>query len=254
MANQQQKRRRKRYAPGSSYAGDVRPTGVLGFLGGTRMIQVVFIIMALALAAGGLVGILSRNRSPNPTAQNDNFAVPDDYETPSATGEPDDEIAVKSFAAPPEMTIDTEKQYVAIIQTELGDIEVELFAAEAPATVNNFVFLAGKDFYDGLTFHYVEQGFTANAGDPACTASNAACRGDGGPGYELDQAPAGPFEIGTLGMINGSQFFIALTGSEAVQSQFEAEATAFGQVISGFDVAEQLSARDTIESIKIEVQ
>jgi cyclophilin family peptidyl-prolyl cis-trans isomerase len=252
MANQQQKRRRKRYAPGSSYAGDVKPTGVLGFLGGTRMIQIIFIIMALALAAGGLVGILSRNQSTNTTTQNDNFAFPDDSETPSATGEPDD-VVVKSFPDAPEMTIDTGKQYVAIIQTELGDIRVELFAAEAPATVNNFVFLAGEDFYDGLTFHYVEQGFTANAGDPACTAGNATCRGDGGPGYELDQAPAGPFETGTLGMINGSQFFIALTGSDAVKSQFEAEATAFGQVVSGLDVAEQLSVRDTIESIKIEV-
>ncbi len=250
MAKQQPKRRRKRYQPGSAYAGDVRPPGFLGFLSSTRMIQVIFIVMALALAAGGLVGVLRRTTSGSSSAD-DPFAFPTDEGTPAATATADEGAQVKTYPGPPDMTIDTAKRYVAIIKTEHGDIEVELYAEQAPKTVNNFVFLAKDGFYDGLTFHYVEEGFSANAGDPACTVENTSCRGDGGPGYELDEDAAGSFEKGTLGMINGSQFLFALSGSEAVTSKFEEETTPFGQVISGLELLDQLKVRDVIESIEI---
>lgn len=116
---------------------------------------------------------------------------------------------------------------------------MQLDAAAAPQTVNNFVFLARDGFYDGLAFHYVAPGFSAQAGDPTS-------HGGGGPGYELEQEAPGRFEPGMLGMVNGSQFFIALTDAEQFQ-QF----TPFGRILSGFDLAEQISVGTTIRTIEI---
>ncbi|MEX0785770.1 MAG: peptidylprolyl isomerase [Dehalococcoidia bacterium] len=249
MAKQQQKRRRRKYQAGSAYAGDVKPTGILGFLGSALMIRAIFIGMALALGVGGGYAIFAGNLfQGTPTA--DNFVVPDD----NATAEPtsvNDPVEVRQYSSPPPMTIDTARSYLATIRTPLGDIEVELLDDQAPATVNNFVFLAEDGFYDGLTFHQVSAGFAAQAGDPACKADAAAsaCRGDGGPGYEL--APDGTGEVGegSLSMANGSQFFIALSGSQ----DFGGYAP-FATVVSGLDVAEQLVQGTQIESIDIQEQ
>lgn len=131
----------------------------------------------------------------------------------------------KQYDAPPAMQIDPNKNYTAIFKTEHGDIVVDLFAREAPVTVNNFVFLARQGFYDSTTFHRVINGFMAQGGDP--TAS-----GRGGPGYSFNDEPGalklqhdGP---GVLSMANagantnGSQFFIThgptphLNGKHAV--------------------------------------
>ena len=76
------------------------------------------------------------------------------------------------------MIIDPQKSYTATIQTEKGDIVLELFAKDAPITINNFVFLACKGYYDGVTFHRVIPGFVAQGGDPTGT-------GAGGPGYTI---------------------------------------------------------------------
>ncbi|MBN1246594.1 MAG: peptidylprolyl isomerase, partial [Anaerolineae bacterium] len=73
------------------------------------------------------------------------------------------------------MQIESQKYYVATIVTEKGEITVELYAAQAPVTVNNFVFLAREGFYDDTTFHRVIPGFMAQGGDPTGT-------GTGGPG------------------------------------------------------------------------
>lgn len=77
------------------------------------------------------------------------------------------------------MTIDPTKTYTAMIKTNRGDIELDLFAAEAPRTVNNIVFLARDGYYDGLTFHRVIPGFMAQGGCPHGT-------GTGGPGYKFE--------------------------------------------------------------------
>ena len=94
-------------------------------------------------------------------------------------------------------------------------------------------------------------GFSATAGDPACSvdAPQGLCRGDGGPGYEIEDDAAGEFSAGTIGMANGSQFFIALSDSD----QFEGFAS-FGTVTSGLDVAERLVTNSQIESIDILIQ
>jgi cyclophilin family peptidyl-prolyl cis-trans isomerase len=246
MARQQTKKRRKRYQPGSAYAGDVRPTGVLGIIGGSGTMKAVFFVMALALAGGGLYGIFNTGVFGNNQDNLAGFNVPDDLQpTGTPSGEPTP--AGKQYAVAPSMTIDTTKTYTATITTELGDIQVQLDAAAAPQTVNNFVFLARDGFYDGLTFHYVSQGFSAQAGDPTG-------QGSGGPGYELPHEASGDFDAGTVGMANGttpgqnsgSQFFIALTASD----QFDTF-TPFGRVVSGLDVAEQLAIGTTIESVQI---
>ena len=248
MPKQQSKRRRKQYEPGSAYAGDVRPTGILGFISGAGMIRFIFIGMALALAIGGAATIFGGNlfRSTNHA---NNFVLPDD--NPDATAAPPSEIEVVQYAVPPPFTIDPALSYEATIRTELGDIVVELLAVDAPEAVNNFVFLAEDGFYDGLLFHHVASGFSATAGDPACTTatSNSFCLGDGGPGYDLNESAPGEITAGSLGMANGSQFFIALNDS----SQFDGFAP-FGTVVSGLDVAELLVANTGIQGIDIRVQ
>jgi len=246
MANQQTKKRRKRYQPGSAYAGDVRPAGILGVIGGAGMMKGVFFVMALALAGGGFYGIFNTGVFGSAHENTAGFNLPPDRRpTPMPSGDPTP--VRQQYAAAPAMTIDASKTYTATITTELGDIEVQLDAAQAPQTVNNFVFLARDGFYDGLAFHYVAQGFSAQAGDPTG-------RGEGGPGYELPQEGTGDFAPGTVGMANGSapgqnngsQFFIALTAAD----QFSAF-TPFGRVSSGLDVAEGLVIGTKIQSIEI---
>lgn len=256
MAKRQTKRRRKRYQPGSAYAGDVRPTGVLSLFSDPRTIRAVFILMALALAAGGLATVLGRGVLRGGGSDPGDFVLP--TAEVSTTPQPDDGTGVKQYDGPPAMSIDLEAGYVATIRTDLGDIEVELLVEEAPETVNNFVFLARDGFYDGLTFHHVVEGFSATAGDPDCTAQNPTCRGDGGPGYTIpDESNDVAFEAGVLGLATrpdtlnsgGSQFFIALDESE----QFD-PFTAFGRVVSGLEVAEQLAGGTEIQTIEIQEQ
>src|ERR1035438_2188830 len=93
-------------------------------------------------------------------------------------------MASKQYSAQPQMQIDPKKHYNAVFHTEIGDFQVELFAAQAPVTVNNFVFLAREGFYNNTTFHRVIGGFMAQGGDPEGT-------GTGGPGYKFrDEAGA----------------------------------------------------------------
>jgi peptidylprolyl isomerase len=147
----------------------------------------------------------------------------------------------KTYAAPPPMTIDVNKKYFATIKMDIGDIKLELFAKDAPVTVNNFVFLARDHFYDGVTFHRVIPGFVAQAGDPTAT-------GRGGPGYTIkDEVNSHQFLDGTLGMAKtaapnsaGSQWFI----DYAPQPGLDGGYTAFGQIVSGRDVLDKIAPRD----------
>ncbi len=159
----------------------------------------------------------------------------------AASGEPgDDGAIVRSYAAPPELTIDPSAGYEAVIRTERGDIRLELLADEAPGYVNNFVFLARNRFYEGLTFHRVVPGFVAQAGDPTAT-------GFGGSGYGLpEERNALPFEAGVISMakagsfVDGAQFFITLAPTPGLAGNF----TVFGRVTAGMDVLQALTPRD----------
>ena len=117
-------------------------------------------------------------------------------------------MRVKSYAKQPDQTIDPSKTYTATIETTAGTMTAELFPSEAPTTVNNFVFLAREDFYDGVIFHRVIHDFMIQGGDPTGT-------GTGGPGYKFNDEPVKrKYRRGTLAMANagpntnGSQFFI----------------------------------------------
>lgn len=108
----------------------------------------------------------------------------------------------------PAMQIDSKKVYSAVLSTSEGDIAIALHADKTPVTVNNFVYLANKGFYDSTIFHRVINGFMIQGGDPEGT-------GRGGPGYRFDDEPfEGEYKAGVLAMANagpntnGSQFFI----------------------------------------------
>ena len=153
----------------------------------------------------------------------------------------------KTYSAPPPMTIDTDRQYFATIETEKGNLELELFARDAPMTVNNFVFLAGEGFYNGTTFHRVIPGFMAQGGDPTGT-------GTGNPGYFFaDEFSQHTHIAGALSMANsgpntnGCQFFITYTP----QHQLDGKHSVFGQLVEGMDVLEKLENGDIIKEIVI---
>jgi len=108
----------------------------------------------------------------------------------------------------PKMSIDSTKKYTAVMKTSAGEIEMELFADKTPITVNNFVTLAKKKFYENVIFHRTIKGFMIQGGDPTGT-------GSGGPGYKFDDEKfEGEYTRGTVAMANagpntnGSQFFI----------------------------------------------
>jgi peptidyl-prolyl cis-trans isomerase B (cyclophilin B) len=149
----------------------------------------------------------------------------------------------------PEMQIDTNKKYMAEIETNKGVIELELFPNHAPKTVNNFVFLAKEGFYDGISFHRVISNFMIQGGDP--TGSGA-----GGPGYSFeDEVADNPLthERGVISMANagpntnGSQFFI----THSPQPHLNGKHTVFGKVVSDQNVIDSIQQGDKMEQVKI---
>ena len=149
----------------------------------------------------------------------------------------------KQYPRPPQMQIDPNKRYFATFHTNRGDFTAELFARQAPVTVNNFVFLARDGFYDGVTFHRVIKGFMAQGGDPTGT-------GTGGPGYkfadergalELKHDSAGILSMANAGPnTNGSQFFITFGPTPHLNGKHGV----FGQVTQGMDVVNSIRERD----------
>lgn len=148
----------------------------------------------------------------------------------------------KQYQSPPEMAIDPNKQYFAEVNTNLGTFKIKLLASQTPVTVNNFVFLAKNNFYDGVKFHRVIKDFVIQTGDPTGT-------GTGGPGYTFpdELPPVLPYDTGIVAMANsgpntnGSQFFIC-NGEGAKALNNNPNYTVFGQVIEGMDVVHKISA------------
>lgn len=139
------------------------------------------------------------------------------------------------------------KPIIAELTTSKGVIRMELFDEEAPLTVNNFVTLAKKGYYNRVTFHRVVPNFVAQGGDP---------RGDGngGPGYQIRcEINTRPYIRGTVGMAlsgkdtGGSQFFIC----HSPQPHLDGGYTVFGQVISGMEVVDKIVRGDLIEKVTI---
>jgi cyclophilin family peptidyl-prolyl cis-trans isomerase/protein-disulfide isomerase len=152
------------------------------------------------------------------------------------------QLGERQFETCPLVTVQEDKQYIATLHTEKGDVVMQLFPNKAPITVNSFIFLARNGWYDDITFHRVLPDLYAQTGDPSGT-------GKGNPGYyvitEID--PTLKFDRpGVVAMVNsgpdtsGSQFFITY----AAAPDFDGKYTIFGQVLSGMETLQQLSPRD----------
>jgi cyclophilin family peptidyl-prolyl cis-trans isomerase len=146
------------------------------------------------------------------------------------------------WSNPPEMILDPEVNYQAVLHTDKGDIKINLFGGKVPITVNNFVYLAQAGFYDGIIFHRVINDFMAQTGDPTGT-------GRGGPGYafsdefhkDLKHDKPGILSMANAGPnTNGSQFFI----THVPTPWLDGKHSVFGEVIEGMDVLFSIPARD----------
>ncbi|OCT14520.1 peptidylprolyl isomerase [Paenibacillus pectinilyticus] len=138
--------------------------------------------------------------------------------------------AGKQWSKAPDMTIDTNKTYQAEVTTSKGTFTIDLYAKDAPKTVNNFVFLSKEGFYNNVTFHRIIKTFMIQTGDPQGT-------GRGGPGYKFadELSKAHTYEPGTVAMANagpntnGSQFFIC-SGADCANLNKTPNYTIFGKV------------------------
>jgi peptidyl-prolyl cis-trans isomerase B (cyclophilin B) len=150
-----------------------------------------------------------------------------------------------TFSKPPTTKVDPDKTYLATLQTSCGDVTIRLDPKKAPETTANFVFLAGRHFYDSTWFHRIVPGGAAGigviqGGDPEGT-------GRGGPGYAIkDELPSSPAAYGkySVAMANsgpnsgGSQFFINFQdNSKGLRPDY----SVFGEVVEGRDVVDKIA-------------
>jgi len=151
-------------------------------------------------------------------------------------------LGERQFAECPPMTIDPGRQYFATLETEKGEVVLQLYPDKAPYTVNSFVFLARQGWFDGITFHRVLPGFVAQTGDPSGT-------GQGNPGYMFNNETDASLKFDQAGVVgmansgpdtNGSQFFITYAPAPNLNGGY----TIFGRVLSGMEILEQLTPRD----------
>jgi|TARA_B100002019_G_C21242951_1_gene586596 cyclophilin family peptidyl-prolyl cis-trans isomerase len=176
------------------------------------------------------------------TDQSGTEEVLEDTDTTTTTGVT---MSDKVYDKQPDMNINMDTTYTAVIKTNLGDMTVEFFLDDAPMTVNNFVSLAKDGYYDNVIFHRVISGFMIQGGDPSGTG-----HGDYGkyPGYEFEDELNNqrPYEKGILAMANrgpntnGSQFFIM-----HVEYPLPYSYTIFGSVTEGFDVIDKIASVET---------
>jgi cyclophilin family peptidyl-prolyl cis-trans isomerase len=192
------------------------------FIWGTIIIVLIAVIVLLLNKADKSKDIAQPNEIPKMTQPPTSTPTPTPFQNKTLT--------------PPEMTLDPKKTYIAKLSTSEGDITIELFANKTPKTVNNFVYLANRGFYDGTIFHRVMKDFMIQGGDPKGD-------GTGGPGYKFDDEPFdGEYARGTVAMANsgpntnGSQFFI-MHKDNALPKNY----VIFGKVTSGIEVVDKIA-------------
>jgi cyclophilin family peptidyl-prolyl cis-trans isomerase len=214
---------------------------------------VVALILLVALVSTVAAGTAPSSTRDEPASAGAAVSdTPDPSGTPDGTTDPsadpsatDQETTVADlqWSQPPALTIDPTKDLRAIVRTDRGDITIQLFAEQSPRTVNNFVFLAGQGFYDGVIFHRVIRGFMIQGGDPTGT-------GRGGPGYrfddELSAARVRGYTRGIVAMANagpntnGSQFFI-MHADYGLPPAY----SVFGEVLEGLEVVDAIATTAT---------
>ena len=153
------------------------------------------------------------------------------------------------MAKPPEHEIDDSALYRATVTTDRGPIVMDLDPQLAPNSVNNFVALARRGYYDGLTFHRVVPEFVIQGGCPEGS-------GTGGPGYKFEDEPVqGEYTVGAVAMANagpntnGSQFFVCI---DDCQRKLSKDYNLFGYVVEGLDVAQATQVGDVMQKVTIE--
>jgi cyclophilin family peptidyl-prolyl cis-trans isomerase len=243
-SSRRERRAQQQAASGADYgASQFDLPGPLRLLAHRR----VFIIVGLLMAGGIVLSLFSGIGGSTSNTTNEDGVIHQANEAPdvardasgtpvaNATAAAENTPTVKRYTSAPPVVIDTAKQYTATLKTSKGDIQIELYPADAATAVNAFVFLAQDGYYNNTPFLQVSSNadgskFTAQAGDPTRT-------GCGTPGFVVpDQPTSRPFVKGAVGFDKG-QFFIsygdypALTGKETI----------VGQVTSGLDVLNQLT-------------
>jgi cyclophilin family peptidyl-prolyl cis-trans isomerase len=150
-----------------------------------------------------------------------------------------------------EQVMEANTDYKAVLKTSVGDITIDLLEKETPLTVNSFLFLAGKRFYEDMIFHRVIKNFVIQTGDPTGT-------GTGGPGYyvknEITERKYAPYVVGMANSgadTNGSQFFITSGNIPKENSEYmDGKYTIFGIVTKGFAVVDSIEKVETDKNDK----
>lgn len=206
--------------------------------------KIVFILPILALLLSGC-GTTSNSSETSVPAGDTGISLQDQVSQGATSENPDQSVSSDASTNNktsniPEMIIDQNKTYTAIMHTTAGDITLELNAKATPITVNNFVWLAKKGFYDGVIFHRVIKDFMIQSGDPTGT-------GAGGPGYQFDDEPfTGEYSRGTIAMANagpntnGSQFFIM-----HADYPLPLNYVIFGKTTKGIEVVDKIATAQT---------
>jgi cyclophilin family peptidyl-prolyl cis-trans isomerase len=194
---------------------------------------VIAVALVVALTGGVLAFAAFTGRETPPAASG----------TCDATAPADANLQPQKFSKPPPMKIDPKKTYTATLDTSCGTIAIQLLADRAPETVNSFVFLAGKGYFDGTHFHRIDTSIDIiQGGDPTGT-------GKGGPGYTIPDELTGneSYGPGVVAMANtgqpntgGSQFFIVY-GPNGHNLDAAPKYTIFGRVVEGLDVVKRIA-------------
>lgn len=221
-----------------------------------------FVIIGIGVMAGGVVlaAVLQPGDRQGQPLDDPTPTVVDDEVDPEVTPTPDP----RQFSEAEDVVDADANDYTAVITTDKGEIEIDLFEEEAPNTVNSFVFLAQNGYFDDLRWHRIEPGFVAQAGDPLSEdgreLADEGLIGTGGPGYMTEDEPN---EIsntrGTISMAKagsdaafGSQFFINLDENTHLDTDASGNTFyPFAQVTSGMDIVDQLEQWDVIRSIEV---
>lgn len=206
-----------------------------------------YIVLIIVLIAAGWY-LLRNSRAEAPTSETKSATTTSDSTTNQNNSNNPKEKTLNNLQFPGILPAGRIENKKAVIETAKGTISIDLYADKAPKTVSNFVYLAEKGYYDGLTFHRVVPGFVIQGGDPNGT-------GTGGPGYKFPDEPVvGDYLDGTVAMANsgpdtnGSQFFICLGDQKGLPKQYNL----FGQVTVGLDVIGKIAVGDKMTKVTIE--
>lgn len=218
----------------------------------TKVVAIIVIALTMGI---GLVMFFRQNQ-PAPESQNlvrsESQVTP--FQQPNLNEESETTPEASTFPTPSSNASLAENTQ-AIIKTNKGNITISFYVNDAPKTVNNFINLANRDFYDGIIFHRVIDDFMIQVGDPNTKDKPKNTWGTGGPGYQFeDEINSHKLVRGSVAMANsgpdtnGSQFFIVTTDETP---WLDGKHTNFGEVVDGMNIAESIVEGDRILDIEI---